>query len=141
MSRSIRHLRALALAPSLRATPTVLSLARPIRSFHSSPFRLLATPQTGPQTVSSGPIATPNPTNTSNASAETSGSIGVKAGGGQGQGSVAGATAKAEYPDYSKGESALDKAAQLFFFTEILRGELSYRIQLVRGVFVKRAQQ
>lgn len=26
------------------------------------------------------------------------------------------------YPDYSKGPSALDKASQLFFFTEILRG-------------------
>ena len=25
--------------------------------------------------------------------------------------------------DYSKGPSALDKAAQLFFFTEIVRGE------------------
>ncbi|KAL9936085.1 hypothetical protein V8E36_004927 [Tilletia maclaganii] len=36
------------------------------------------------------------------------------------------ATAKreqaAQYPDYSKGPSALDKAANLFFFTEILRG-------------------
>lgn len=29
-----------------------------------------------------------------------------------------------QYPDYSKGPSALDKASQLFFFTEILRGEL-----------------
>jgi NADH dehydrogenase (ubiquinone) Fe-S protein 8 len=29
------------------------------------------------------------------------------------------------YPDYSKGPSALDKASQLFFFTEILRGELN----------------
>jgi hypothetical protein len=28
-----------------------------------------------------------------------------------------------QYPDYSKGPSALDKASQLFFFTEILRGE------------------
>jgi hypothetical protein len=27
-------------------------------------------------------------------------------------------------PDYSKGPSALDKAAQVFFFTEIVRGEL-----------------
>lgn len=27
------------------------------------------------------------------------------------------------YPDYSKGPSALDKASQLFFFTEILRGK------------------
>ncbi|CAD6883946.1 unnamed protein product, partial [Tilletia controversa] len=34
---------------------------------------------------------------------------------------VATATATAQYPDYSKGPSALDKAANLFFFTEILR--------------------
>lgn len=27
-----------------------------------------------------------------------------------------------EYPDYSKGPSALDKASKLFFFTEIMRG-------------------
>lgn len=30
------------------------------------------------------------------------------------------------YPDYSKGPSALDKASQLFFFTEILRGEFDF---------------
>jgi hypothetical protein len=30
------------------------------------------------------------------------------------------------YPDYSKGPSALDKAGQLFFFTEILRGKQSW---------------
>lgn len=29
---------------------------------------------------------------------------------------------KVEYPDYSKGPSALDKASRLFFFTEIVRG-------------------
>lgn len=28
-----------------------------------------------------------------------------------------------QYPDYSKGPSALDKASSQFFFTEILRGE------------------
>lgn len=33
-------------------------------------------------------------------------------------------TPAARFPDYSKGPSALDKAAQMFFFTEILRGEL-----------------
>lgn len=30
---------------------------------------------------------------------------------------------QAVYPDYSKGPSAIDKAAKLFFFTEILRGK------------------
>jgi NADH dehydrogenase (ubiquinone) Fe-S protein 8 len=33
--------------------------------------------------------------------------------------------AKPEWPDYSKGPSALDKASQLFFFTEIVRGMLT----------------
>ncbi|EIW71394.1 hypothetical protein TREMEDRAFT_42796 [Tremella mesenterica DSM 1558] len=64
-------------------------------NFSSTSFRLLATPQTGPQTVSSQPTRTPNPMESS---------------------------VKQEWPDYSKGPSALDKAAQLFFFTEILRG-------------------
>lgn len=31
-------------------------------------------------------------------------------------------TIKNDYPDYSKGPSALDKASKLFFFNEILRG-------------------
>ena len=35
----------------------------------------------------------------------------------------AGTDGSAVYPDYSKGPSAVDKAAKLFFFTEILRGE------------------
>lgn len=135
MSRSIRHL--LPLAQALRAptAPRSLSLATRVsvaspasfRSLHSTPFRLLATPQTGPQTVSSGPIKTPNPSQTANATGASAGSLGNKGGPGSatgaGQGSALGTTAKAEYPDYSKGESALDKAAQLFFFTEILRGE------------------
>lgn len=116
MSRSIRHLRTL---PFPRPSPQPLSL----RTLHSTPFRLLATPQTGPQTVSSGPIQTPNPSNSSNRTAADSGSLGVKDGGKTGAaGSGVNTLAKAEYPDYSKGESALDKASQLFFFTEIVRG-------------------
>lgn len=38
-------------------------------------------------------------------------------------------TDKYGVPDYSKGPSALDKASQLFFFTEIVRGE--YRCGVV----------
>jgi NADH dehydrogenase (ubiquinone) Fe-S protein 8 len=38
------------------------------------------------------------------------------------------------YPDYSKGPSALDKASQLFFFTEILRGEhIHFLIEISYG--------
>lgn len=33
-------------------------------------------------------------------------------------------------PDYSKGPSALDKAAHLFFFTEIMRGKLTLLVCL-----------
>jgi NADH dehydrogenase (ubiquinone) Fe-S protein 8 len=39
------------------------------------------------------------------------------------------AAAHPAVPDYSRGPSALDKAAQLFFFTEILRGE--WRIEVM----------
>ena len=35
------------------------------------------------------------------------------------------------YPDYSKGPSALDKAGELFFFTEILRGALTFNSLLL----------
>jgi len=39
-----------------------------------------------------------------------------------GAGQQPGASGDVAWPDYSKGPSALDKASQLFFFTEILRG-------------------
>ncbi|KAK0566784.1 ndufs8, ubiquinone oxidoreductase 23 kd subunit [Tilletia horrida] len=55
---------------------------------------------TGPTTVSGTPSSTPNPIAASNATKDST----------------------VAYPDYSKGPSALDKAANLFFFTEILRG-------------------
>jgi hypothetical protein len=38
----------------------------------------------------------------------------------------------AQYPDYSKGPSALDKASSQFFFTEILRGEPSHHLAPAR---------
>ncbi|KAK0532855.1 ndufs8, ubiquinone oxidoreductase 23 kd subunit [Tilletia horrida] len=61
--------------------------------------RMYAT--TGPSTLDSNPrLQTPNPIATSTATRDS----------------------VAQYPDYSKGPSALDKAANLFFFTEILRG-------------------
>jgi len=37
-------------------------------------------------------------------------------------GSAAAVQATDAYPDYSKGQSAIEKAAHLFFFTEIIRG-------------------
>lgn len=120
MSRSIRHLRTSAL-------PLVTPRAVSIRTLHSTPFRLLATPQTGPQTLSQGPIATPNPAEASVRTGEHPGSHGAKIGGQQAGSGPVGTLAKAEYPDYSKGESALDKASQLFFFTEIVRGEFCLR--------------
>ncbi|KAK1923468.1 hypothetical protein DB88DRAFT_528199, partial [Papiliotrema laurentii] len=68
-------------------------LARPLST--SAP-RLFATPTTGPQRVSPGPIRSPPAKDA--------------------------VVAEEAYPDYSKGPSAIDKAAQLFFFTEIVRG-------------------
>lgn len=85
---------------SARVASPTLQLARSI-SF--SPFRRFAQPTTSPDRLQSGPVKTPNPSQTANSTAENAGSIGG-------------------FEDYSKGPSALDKAAQLFFFTEILRG-------------------
>lgn len=101
---------------STRITSPTLQLARSI-SF--SPFRKFAQPSTSPDRLQSGPIKTPNPTSTANSTAANPGSQRdaspmepAQLGG-------------IQYEDYSKGPSALDKAAQLFFFTEILRGEYS----------------
>lgn len=89
---------------SLRFTPVVGS-----RSFITSPFRSLATPTTSPSPshITPGPPKTPNPADASNRDASHLGSREPE---------------KAVTADYSKGPSALDKASQLFFFTEILRG-------------------
>jgi hypothetical protein len=97
----------------IAASPSSLSLAR-----SRTPVRFLATPSTGPQTVSSGPIKTPNPLD---ASSKTDLDSGSRHSGESQPGS--GSSSAIKYPDYSKGPSALDKASQLFFFTEIVRGE------------------
>ncbi|KAJ9117289.1 hypothetical protein QFC20_000436 [Naganishia adeliensis] len=94
------------------ASPT-LQLARSI-SF--SPFRKFAQPSTAPDRLQSGPIKTPNPTSTANSTAANPGS---QRDASPEQPAQLGGI---RYEDYSKGPSALDKAAQLFFFTEILRG-------------------
>lgn len=106
---------------SLRASS---SLRRPVTALSRAPIRFLATPTTGPQTVSSGPIKTPHPLDASTKSAADEGS---RHAGEQAPGSVDAVKASQAYPDYSKGPSALDKASQLFFFTEIVRGEWSAR--------------
>ncbi|WWC92893.1 NADH-ubiquinone oxidoreductase 23 kDa subunit, mitochondrial [Kwoniella dendrophila CBS 6074] len=104
----------------LPITPSV------VRSFSSTSRSFLATPagrnpfeprNTGPKKISPGPIKTPNPRESALADSTTSGS--------QHQGhelSQTSSTAADQWPDYSKGPSALDKASQLFFFTEIVRG-------------------
>jgi len=103
---------------SLRASS---SLRRPVSALGRAPVRFLATPTTGPQTVSSGPIKTPHPLDASTKSNQDDGS---RHGGEQTPGSAAAVKATQAWPDYSKGPSALDKASQLFFFTEIVRGTL-----------------
>ena len=104
---------------SLRASS---SLRRPVSALPRASVRFLATPTTGPQTVSSGPIKTPHPLD---ASTKSNADEGSRHAGEQQPGSAAAVKASQAYPDYSKGPSALDKASQLFFFTEIVRGESS----------------
>ncbi|GFZ49768.1 NADH-ubiquinone oxidoreductase 23 kDa subunit [Saitozyma sp. JCM 24511] len=83
-----------------------------LRCISTTRPRLLATPNdsasTSPQSVSSGPIRTPHPIAASTKDASDPGSRQT--------------AVKEDWPDYSKGPSALDKASQLFFFTEIVRG-------------------
>jgi len=107
---------------SLRASS---SLRRPISALPRAPIRFLATPSTGPQTVSSGPIKTPHPLDASTKSNQDEGSRHI---GEQSPESAAAVKATQAWPDYSKGPSALDKASQLFFFTEIVRGKFSSSI-------------
>lgn len=96
-----------------RVTSPTLQLARSI-SF--SPFRRFAQPTTSPDRLQSGPVKTPNPAQTANSTAENAGS---QRNASPEQPAQLGGI---QFEDYSKGPSALDKAAQLFFFTEILRG-------------------
>ncbi|EPQ32380.1 uncharacterized protein PFL1_00576 [Pseudozyma flocculosa PF-1] len=81
--------------------------AQSIRLLSTTAARRLATPQTGPTQIPSGPSASPNPIETATMNAQSAYKL---------------AENTPAYPDYSKGPSALDKASQLFFFTEILRG-------------------
>ena len=117
MSRSILPIgHSLTRTALLRFSPSPLPLPLQ-RHLSTSPRRLLATPQTGPQTVQSQPSRSPHPIDTSTKTAADSGSRHP----GETSPSASPAT---QWPDYSKGPSALDKASQLFFFTEIVRGEL-----------------
>lgn len=83
------------------ARTAVAAVARPAvvsrRAFSSSPAALLATPQTGPTEVGRAPRHADQIRNQRQQQA-------------------------LQTPDYSHGPSALDKAAGLFFFSEIVRG-------------------
>ncbi|WRT69788.1 NADH-ubiquinone oxidoreductase 23 kDa subunit, mitochondrial [Kwoniella shivajii] len=118
----------------------VLPLFRPLlpqpipiaRSIHTSPRILLATPtggsrnpfapRTGPKHLTPGPVKTPNPRETTTANANSEGSRHEGEVSTSGGSSISSSSPASQYPDYSKGPSALDKASQLFFFTEIVRG-------------------
>ncbi|TKY90859.1 hypothetical protein EX895_000857 [Sporisorium graminicola] len=88
------------------AVPSTTTLYN-ARLFSSSIARSLATPQTGPTQIVDRAPPSPEITKTSTYDASHA------------QHQLDG---EPVYPDYSKGPSALDKAGQLFFFTEILRG-------------------
>lgn len=96
----------------LTARPALLRLPLPrpltatsTRTLSTSRLFNFAQPTTSPSTLQSGPIKTPNPKDAALAGIASK----------EQEGGVV-------YTDYSKGPSAIDKAAQLFFFTEILRG-------------------
>lgn len=111
------------LRPALSTPLPLAPLSR--RAIHLSSIRYLATPSnlTGPTKLSEGKIRSPNVQD----SALRTGEHGASRHPGEFQTPAsAAAAAKGEavdvWPDYSKGPSALDKASQLFFFTEIVRG-------------------
>ncbi|WVR07971.1 NADH-ubiquinone oxidoreductase 23 kDa subunit, mitochondrial [Kwoniella sp. DSM 27419] len=116
------------LRPAL-ANASIAAMARPApvaaaRALHTTSRILLATPagrnpfaaKTGPNKLTPGPVKTPNPRETTTATAASEGSRH------DGEVTSAGGAGADAWPDYSKGPSALDKASQLFFFTEIVRG-------------------
>lgn len=108
----------------LAASPYLAS-----RSLNTSSFFRFAQPTSSPTTIQSGPVKTPSPKDTALAGAASPGST---------QSAPASEPAQVgglQYADYSKGPSALDKAAQLFFFTEILRGE--WRAHRARAVICR----
>lgn len=96
------------LLSSMRASQP---LQQQLRALSTSPRTLLATPTTGPTQIHSA--ANPTPPITQTSTLDAHGAQRLQAESEEGQ---------VRYPDYSKGPSALDKASQLFFFTEILRG-------------------
>ncbi|SNX81965.1 probable NADH-ubiquinone oxidoreductase 23 kDa subunit precursor [Melanopsichium pennsylvanicum] len=100
-------------ASSSTAAPLRFATAAPsttlynARLFSTSIARQLATPQTGPTHIPENRAPSPEVIHTATYDASSA------------QSQLRDAPV---YPDYSKGPSALDKAGQLFFFTEILRG-------------------
>jgi len=117
-SNALRSLSALTLQTrSIRSVPRVpfarqLSTS-PILSLAATQRRFLATPSTGPQQVT--PSATAAPPDFGSSNGQQPSAIEKHEAGKD-------AAVPEQWTDYSKGPSAIDKAAQLFFFTEIIRG-------------------
>lgn len=81
------------------------------RTFATSSRLPFAQPTTGPTQIKEAPAPEPHSTNKATADAQFAQREHAQY-----------PEEMTQYPDYSKGPSALDKASQLFFFTEILRG-------------------
>lgn len=125
MSRSIQlglsAFRTVAARPARALPATQLPLLR--RPLSTSPIRLLATPQTGPSVLPTMPPQTPGVTAGKHAldwRDEGSRHAGETL---SGHGASDPLKDMEEWKDYSKGPSAIEKASQMFFMTEILRGE------------------
>jgi len=121
---------------SLASRPTVLRSSfpfRPLRQLSTSPAlslqtssrRWLATPSSGPQVVP--PSATASPPDFGSSKGTQPAPIEDKEANGVPE----------QWTDYSKGPSAIDKAAQLFFFTEIIRGMFIVLEQFFREYLVR----
>ncbi|CAO1631193.1 unnamed protein product [Sympodiomycopsis kandeliae] len=104
--------------PSARATGSLL-VARPssaifspssLRALSTSASRLVPRPTTGPSQIANIYAERVDPKDAATMTQQDSMRM------------ANASNPAAAYPDYSKGPSALDKAANMFFFTEILRG-------------------
>jgi len=129
---TMRSLRALPLQPAVTPLAFARSRAAALPSLTAQRFlsqssrSQLATPVNHPAPPSAPRELKSAPNNAAlfprDASGTDAQSPGSRHPGETQPGSAAAVQATEAYPDYSKGQSAIEKAAHLFFFTEIIRG-------------------
>lgn len=103
-----------------RPGPSAILSSSSLRALSTSVPRLVPRPQTGPTQIANVFAEQVDPKDAATMTLQDSMRMANKR------------NPAAAYPDYSKGPSALDKAGNMFFFTEILRGESLWRWALGR---------